>query len=173
MSILVIDLETTGLPEKNGYRFYSPTQLEKYENARITQFRYVMYDKPNPLIIGEGKFDVLPDNLVDLLDRTKCIVMHSVNINMRILLSELYRANMLTEYNKMLDIPTSCIMRTYQICFGVNEKCAAIPRMCDSLRVCHQSDRRLYYCALEIEQLIANTRHNFAIIQVKVEKITN
>lgn len=122
MSIIVFDIETTGLPEKIGFdKYYHPSLTHKYDKCRIVELAYIIFDdygneikrvssiiKPDGFIIenshihgitteqaiNEGKsiIYVLEQFKVDI-SNCKKIVAHNIIFDKTILLSECYRYN--------------------------------------------------------------------------------
>lgn len=75
MTILFLDLETTGLPqqytlENGGKRFYPYTQIDKFDTSRIVQFSFLRYRKNgsmrsmNDHIISPQGFIISPESIV-------------------------------------------------------------------------------------------------------------
>jgi len=127
MSSIVIDLETSGLPDKRrsgyGYEYYSPRQIEHYENSRIIEIAYAIIDnktyileKCDSLIIPDGfkientefhgitekmciedgvPIEVILNELKDNIEKYNVnnIISHNVKFDANILISECYRYN--------------------------------------------------------------------------------
>jgi DNA polymerase III epsilon subunit-like protein len=61
MKILFIDTETTGLPTTAGWdKYYPPSELEYYENARLIEFACILYDTETKEIVHEYSTLVKP-----------------------------------------------------------------------------------------------------------------
>jgi len=135
--IMVLDTETTGFPEKNGFYSYCDyTDITKYENARIVQFSWGLYDKTgnlhklNDKIIKPNGFtienpqhhnittEIANDLGVDIkevlvqfsndLKKTSTIVGHNLMFDENVILSELYRLNMLEVINEFKQKIKNC-----------------------------------------------------------------
>ena len=68
MSILFIDVETSGLPQQETKpdgrrRFYSYKQLDKYDTSRIVQFSFLRYKK-NGTMISMNDYIIKPDDFI-------------------------------------------------------------------------------------------------------------
>jgi DNA polymerase-3 subunit alpha len=118
--ILVLDLETNGLPETIGFnRYYSYMDIDKYKSSRIVQCCMAIYDKNGNEIeimdklikpsgydisnanihgityekaVKEGiEFQSIISTIKEYLMRSCLIVGHNINFDVNILSSELYR----------------------------------------------------------------------------------
>ena len=148
MSILFLDLETSGLPQqKEGRYYYSYKNIEKYDTARIVQFSFIRYTKSgrmlsmNDHIIRPADFLISPESTAihhitqdqalkegeelsdvmdifeDELDKSKMLVMHNVQFDKTILLSEAHRMGRSELINKMYNTEYYCTMRkTKDLC---------------------------------------------------------
>jgi DNA polymerase-3 subunit alpha len=130
--VLVLDLETNGLPLMAGFnKYYSYKDIEKYNSSRIVQCCMALYDTNGneveimDKIIRPNNFDIKNSNIhgityekavkegVDFnnivptikeyLLRSYVIVGHNINFDVNILSSELYRAK---EYNSAFNLVT-------------------------------------------------------------------
>jgi DNA polymerase-3 subunit alpha len=130
--VLVLDLETNGLPEMAGFnKYYSYNDIEKYKSSRIVQCCMALYDnngneieimdkiiKPNGYdiknfdihgityekAIKEGiELNSIISNIKEYLLKSYVIVGHNINFDVNILSSELYRAK---EYNTAFNLVT-------------------------------------------------------------------
>jgi len=114
---IVIDIETTGFPEKNGYMYYHPSHIEKYENSRIIEIAYsildeennvirdysqfIKYDKPIPNTAVHGITDDMIINGITFSEFAKIfekdlkiaevIVAHNLQFDYSVIVSELFR----------------------------------------------------------------------------------
>ena len=117
---MVLDVETTGFPDKLGfYGYYNYTNTSKYDNARIIQLSWGLYDdignllklvdlivKPNGFIIknddihgitnefanNEGNdIKIIFKKLLTDLKKTSTIVGHNLMFDENVILSELHR----------------------------------------------------------------------------------
>ena len=118
MKIAVFDTETTGFPSSRN-----PEELEKFNNARLIELGYIIFDKtrkdikkyddlgkPNNFVItntyihgithenavknGKNINQVLDQLTLDLKN-VDGIICHNISFDMAIILSEAYRANKL------------------------------------------------------------------------------
>jgi len=126
MSSVVIDLETSGLPERDRYEYYSPRFTKRYDNSRVIEIAYAIIDnemnvlkKRSSLIIPDGfkientEFHGITERMCKdegvsmelLLEELKedmikynvnKFISHNVKFDSNILISECYR------YNKLL-----------------------------------------------------------------------
>lgn len=117
--IMVIDVETTGFPEKiNFYKYYDYKDIKKYDNSRIVQIAWSLCDtdgkihklanyiiKPNGFTINNSEYHkitneiasdgmeikVIFDELYTDLVKSLMIVGHNLMFSENIILSEAYR----------------------------------------------------------------------------------
>ena len=52
---VVIDTETTGLPDKKGKKFYPPEEIAHYDTARLLELAYCLYDENGSQILSFNK----------------------------------------------------------------------------------------------------------------------
>ena len=120
MNKLFIDTETTGLPKMKGFnKYYSPSLLNYYDNARIIEIGYVIFSNDN-IKIKEVNVLIKPDNfiisntpihgitteeainkgtdikivLLELekdLENVDTIIAHNISFDINIIFSECYR----------------------------------------------------------------------------------
>jgi DNA polymerase III epsilon subunit-like protein len=144
MISLILDIETTGIPERNGYCYYSPKLLKYYDNSRIIEIAYVIIS--NEMKILEKKSSlIIPDNFeienskIHGITKKMCIeegntmenilkelrlnikkynvnqiISHNVKFDTNILISECYRYNKLLA-KKLLKCNKICTMENGQI----------------------------------------------------------
>ena len=136
MYTMVIDTETTGLPEKNSNNvFYNPDNLSKYENSRLVEIGYIIlcgdrvcktfqtivrYDSihiANSDIHGittefaiENGVNIITvlKTLEKDLEKVERIVAHNADFDLKILLSEAYRYSMKSLVNKLKSVDVFC-----------------------------------------------------------------
>lgn len=144
MSSLILDIETTGFPERNGYCYYSPKLVKHYDNSRIIEIAYAIIDDEMNVLIKVSSL-VIPDNfeientefhgitkkmciddgktielvLKELRDNVKKynvnqIISHNVKFDFNILVSECYRYNKKLG-KKLLKCNRICTMENGQI----------------------------------------------------------
>lgn len=126
---LFIDIETNGLPETAGFnKYYEPSDTRYYDNSRVLELAYIIYDK-NGILIKSKQFVITPDGFTvtnshihgiteeiiandgksihnvleefekDLVD-VNLIVAHNLLFDMNIMMSECYRY----EKNNLINI---------------------------------------------------------------------
>ena len=65
MSSIIIDLETSGLPDKKrsgyGYEFYSPRLIKHYDNSRIIEIAYAIIDNKKNILKKHSSL-IIPDD---------------------------------------------------------------------------------------------------------------
>lgn len=117
---MFIDTETIGLPITKGFdNYYSPRETKYYDNSRMIEIGYILYNsknekikevsnliKPNNFEIGNSKFHGITNekafkegkNLEDVLtelnnDLLSCdtIIAHNIGFDINIILAEAYR----------------------------------------------------------------------------------
>lgn len=123
-NIMVIDVETNGLPTTKGFgNYYDPKEIHYYNNSRLVEIGYIIYSfdgreiarrefliKPNNFKIENSDihgitFNMANDNginvsdaldifLIDILD-IDTIVSHNINFDLNIIMAECYRYNKL------------------------------------------------------------------------------
>ena len=118
--IMIIDVETNGFPEKlDFYTYHNYTMTEKYNNSRIIQISWGLYDKagtlikivdyyvkPNGFTITNSEYhgitnEIVNEQGIDIkvifrklftdLKKTSTVVGHNLMFDEHIILSELYR----------------------------------------------------------------------------------
>lgn len=120
---LIINIATSGLPVKNGANYYDPSNLDAYENSRIVQIVWGVYDDEKKEI-AKSNYIIIPDNfninkdaskihgitnekaakdgyninfvfdqLANDVQECEYIISHNVEFDYNILMSELYRYN--------------------------------------------------------------------------------
>lgn len=136
MSILFLDLETTGLPDQIGYnQYYSYTKLEKYNSSRIVQLALLVYAngklrkihnyivKPDDFKIHNAVMHHIDQKTADRvgiafedisayirkdLIGASLLVAHNVQFDKNVLLSELFRHGLHSDIKLLEAIPTFC-----------------------------------------------------------------
>lgn len=150
-NIMIIDTETTGLPNMLGFdSYYNPSLVEKYDSSRMIELGYVIYDnkqrlikeysslvKPDRFTInnseihgitqedaerdGKSIINVLNDLSKDLTD-VHLIVAHNVNFDINIILSECYRSGHNNLVKKIKSINTYCTAKASRCIYGKHLK---------------------------------------------------
>lgn len=120
---LIIDIETTGLPNRNGLKFgENPSYLDntKYDSCRIVQISYMLCDNKlekiqlndniikvnfnipnsnfhgisNEISINLGiEFNLFCDDLKKIINKCSHIISHNVDFDINVIKNELYRIN--------------------------------------------------------------------------------
>tara|TARA_B110000208_G_C11659028_1_gene390907 strand:- start:437 stop:1006 length:570 start_codon:yes stop_codon:yes gene_type:complete len=120
MSILIIDTETTGLPNRPSFnKYYNPMRYNHYDSSRLIEIGYIIYNeqgekiKENSFLIKTNNFKIenshihgitqidtdtngidIDDGLNKLnedLQNIKVIVAHNLLFDINIILAECYR----------------------------------------------------------------------------------
>lgn len=135
--IMVIDVETNGFPDKiDTYSYYNYMLTEKYDNSRIVQISWGLYNnlgyivkledhiiKPNGFTINNSTYHKITNEianekgcdikvvfkklLVDL-KKTSVIVGHNLMFDENIILSELYRTKFKLTIEEFKKKPKHC-----------------------------------------------------------------
>ena len=139
MYTMIIDTETTGLPEKNGSSFFSPDNLDKYKNSRMVEIAYIIinegkvcktvqhiikYDGINiknsdihgittnfAVQNGTDIINVLKTLETDL-EKVDRLVAHNIDFDLKILLSESYRYSIDSLVRKLKSLELFCTCET-------------------------------------------------------------
>jgi len=120
---LIIDIETTGLPNRKGLKFgENPSYLDntKYDSCRIVQISYMLCDNKlekiqlndniikvnfnipnsnfhgisNEISINLGiEFNLFCDDLKKIINKCSHIISHNVDFDINVIKNELYRIN--------------------------------------------------------------------------------
>jgi len=138
--ILILDIETTGVPKTNNFNdYYSPENVLYYKDARIIEIGYVLCDeegkikqkkefliKPNNFIINNSDIHGITNehalnegidiNLVlsefyNNLREAHTIVTYNSDFDINIILSECYRLNNLELINYIKSKKIDCAMK--------------------------------------------------------------
>ena len=120
MSVLVFDVETTGLPMRESLykRIPDPRKYELYNEARIVELAYKMYDENNALVKAVSvlikpeftiqnthihgitqkmatdfgtRIDLVLAHFIIDMDQVDCIVSHNMEFDKNIVLAEMWR----------------------------------------------------------------------------------
>lgn len=150
MSIIILDTETTGIPEKNRFgEYFSYKDIQKYDNSRVIQLSYQcvdinfnkVYDR-NYLIKGVDEIknsdihgislehlnrkgnnikDII-GNIFSDLKNCQVIICHNLAFDMIVLKSELFRNG----YSECIDILNEkkliCSMRKLKDVVGIKNE---------------------------------------------------
>lgn len=113
MSALIFDIETTGLPDRCGNRFYPYYELNRYDSARIVSIAFKSEKEERYFIIQPSfpinnshihgityemaqeqgvSFQSVIDYLISIIDQVDILVAHNIDFDYNILLSELHRS---------------------------------------------------------------------------------
>jgi DNA polymerase-3 subunit epsilon len=142
---LFIDTETSGLPITKNFKYYNPKNTKYYDNARIIEIAYIIYDdnnvkikevsaliKPSGFVIENSHIhgitmdDAIKEglNISDVLEKmyddlfqysVSCIIAHNINFDINVLLAECYRLNKSHLYNSIIKIRKECTMHLGKI----------------------------------------------------------
>lgn len=118
MSKLVFDIETTGFPKKHEFMYYHPSDIDKYENARIIEISYAILEndktitvkqyliKTDKPILNSSVHGITDDmcknglnfnDFVNLwiidLQKVDTLIAHNIQFDYSVILSELFRLN--------------------------------------------------------------------------------
>jgi DNA polymerase III epsilon subunit-like protein len=142
---LFIDTETTGLPVTKNFKYYNPKNTKYYDNARIIEIAYIIYDdndlkikevttliKPSGFVIENSHIhgittedaimngleisDVLEELYDDLFEYSiNCIIAHNINFDINVILSECHRLDKDYLYCSIIKINKECTMHLGKI----------------------------------------------------------
>lgn len=150
MNRVVLDLETNGLPQTQGWgNYYYPKESKWYDTSRVVQIGYIVIDKDHKvvkkvcnLIKPDGftienahihgiTYENAVDKGIPIVDALKelekdfqdCshIISHNVKFDYNVLLSECYRYNMTTLCTLLEGKKTFCTMEIGRIHMGVRK----------------------------------------------------
>lgn len=137
---IVLDLETNGLPQMNGYSFPNSSDFKKYDTSRIVQIGYIILNNNNEIIARKSllinpnnrfqitnshihgitediavKYGLDIDDALRILEfdvkECKLLICHNVSFDKNVLLSELYRSNKFSSLLiNILRLPVYCTM---------------------------------------------------------------
>ena len=113
--MLVLDIETTGLPQTKGFgNYYNPKEINKYNSSRIVSIALLNDNmekysiiKPNDFTIKNSHFhgitqenavkngislkDFFNPSILQEIENSDIILGHNIDFDINVLLSELYR----------------------------------------------------------------------------------
>lgn len=138
-NIIVIDVETTGLPTTRGFmNYYDANDTHYYDSSRMIELGYIIFTFDGREL-ARREFLIKPDNFtienshihgitfdmanngglnirdaldifeVDLLD-TERIVAHNIGFDLNVILAECYRYNRLDLVTRLTNITKECTM---------------------------------------------------------------
>ena len=138
MCKLFIDIETTGLPILKKYNnYHNPNNLKYYENSRIIEIGYQIYDNDRTLLLENDQlikvnktinnsdihgitnndldnngieFNVFCDDFKKHIVKCDTIIAHNIKFDYNIILSELYRINNIELITKLESMLKQCTM---------------------------------------------------------------
>ena len=61
MNSLIFDTETSGLPKRNGYKYYDPKLIKYYKKSRVIEIAYNIIDDKGNILSSYSEL-VIPDN---------------------------------------------------------------------------------------------------------------
>lgn len=112
MTSLVFDIETTGLPERNGNKYFPFYESKRYDSARIVSIAFKSDVEEKYFIIKPTfpinnshihgityemaqetgvSFDLVIDYLTSIIDKVDTLVAHNIDFDYNILLAEIHR----------------------------------------------------------------------------------
>ena len=144
--MLVLDIETTGLPQTKGFgNYYSPKEIFRYNTSRvvsiacITEDGYERYSmiKPNDFTIHNSHFhgitqkravekglslrEYFSNDLLKKIKETDFILGHNIHFDIHVLLSELYRQGLYSIYSLLEHKKLQCSMKLGQDYFQLKK----------------------------------------------------
>ena len=148
-SFIVLDTETTGLPQTPGFGvWYHPSDTRHYDSSRVIQVAvvsetesFMWYIKPEDFQIENSEFhgitqdialsgvswDTMIAELMDILGRYDVIVGHNILFDLHVIAAELYRREQSVIATQLLNIPYECTM-----CLGkLYMKSTRFPKLVD------------------------------------------
>ena len=140
---IFIDTETNGLPITKGFNnYYSPREIKYYNNSRMIEIGYLIYNnknekikevsrliKPDNFIIENSQFhgityekaskegEKIEDVLVELYNELllcDTIIAHNINFDINIILSEAYRLKNIDLIKNIKSKKHTCTMKLSQ-----------------------------------------------------------
>lgn len=133
--MLVLDIETTGLPKTKGYGiYYNPKDITQYNSSRIVSIAFISPDgfenysiiKPNDFKINNSHFhkitqkkalekgktlkDFFSNELFLKIKNSDFILGHNIHFDINVLLSELYRQGLFSIYSMLEKKRVECSM---------------------------------------------------------------
>lgn len=131
---LIIDTETTGIPQRIYGKLASPRNLPAYDHARIVQIAWIVNGNSREYTIRPESFEIKNseihgitqefaentgvdishafDSLTSDLKQCNLIVAHNLDFDRSIILSEAYRLNH-PLYAVIKEFPGYCTMKSY------------------------------------------------------------
>jgi hypothetical protein len=164
MNVLVIDLKTLNMPEP-GFRQKLP--ITEYENVKILEFNYIMYDLSNKEIVSEGSLPVesLKNNLHDLVKNVQVIAGYNVDAIVKILLCTIY--GKLAKCTKLFDTTYLCTMRSGGRLFGLSNNYLTPEKLSKFLGIEYVPSRNTFNCLVKIIEMTDNNNK----MELKYEKM--
>lgn len=144
--MLVLDIETTGLPQTKGYgKYYSPKEIFRYNTSRVVSIAFITKDgyeryseiKPNDFTIQNSHFhgitqkravekglslrDYFSNDLLKKIKESDFILGHNIDFDIHVLLSELYRQGLYSIYSLLENKELKCSMKLGQDYFQLTK----------------------------------------------------
>lgn len=133
--MLVLDIETTGLPQTKGYNnYYSPKEIQKYNSSRIVsiallndEIEHYHIIKPIDFTIKNSHFhgisqenalkkgislqEFFGPSILRSIEKSDFILGHNIDFDINVLLSELYRQELYGIYYLLEKKNRKCSMK--------------------------------------------------------------
>lgn len=133
--MLVLDIETTGLPQTKGFgNYYNPKEINKYNSSRIVSIALLNDNmekysiiKPNDFTIKNSHFhgitqenavkngislkDFFNPSILQEIENSDIILGHNIDFDINVLLSELYRNELYGIYYLLEKKNRKCSMK--------------------------------------------------------------
>lgn len=144
--MLVLDIETTGLPQIKGFgNYYNPKDTLRYNTSRVVSIAFITDDgyekysiiKPNDFTIHNSHFhgitqkkaiekgvslhDFFSKELLKKIKDTEFILGHNIHFDIHVLLSELYRQGLYSIYSLLENKELKCSMKEGQDYFQLKK----------------------------------------------------
>jgi len=163
--MLVLDLETTGLPDGSPYqRYYPYYDTEHYNSARVVQLSYAIYNntgelmkledftiKPDDFLIKNGhihgisqeqamatgiEFEKVVPLLQIAIENTDIIIGHNIQFDIQILASELHRRHFYKLASTLIKKKRYCTMLEGKKHFSLKKQ----PKLCELYKLCFSEE---------------------------------
>lgn len=144
--MIILDIETTGLPQIKGFGdYYNPKDISRYNTSRIVSIAfldnggYEKYSliKPNDFTIRNSHFhgitqkkaiekgislqDFFSRDLLQKIKDSEFILGHNIHFDINVLLSELYRQGLYSIYSFIENKKLKCSMKLAQDYFKLKK----------------------------------------------------
>ena len=159
--MLVLDLETTGLPDNSPTtRYYPYYNTQHYNNSRVVQLCYAIYDNTGELVkledfiikpynfliknehihgishekaVQEGiEFEKIVSSVQIAIKNADVIIGHNIQFDIQILASELHRRHFYEIASTLIKKKRYCTMFEGKKFFGLKKQ----PKLCELYKLC-------------------------------------